>query len=117
MGKRDLKLARGLTAIFHPEFGLPTAQTVEDKEPTVTSMVRRVLLQLAKGMADRNLFTTEAQAKLFPEQAKQIGKRLNSLSLPIALIYTNELIERGEENGLRNYRYMLTDMEQPSSAK
>jgi CubicO group peptidase (beta-lactamase class C family) len=107
---RDLKLARGLTAMFHPEFALPPAQPIEDKEPTVTSLVRRVLLELTRGTAELNLFTTEAQSTLFPEQAKQIGDRLNSLSLPIAIIYTNELIERREENGLRVYRYMLSDM-------
>jgi hypothetical protein len=47
---------------------------------------------------------------MFPEQAKHIRERLNSLSLPIAIISTNELIERREENGLRVYRYMLSDM-------
>jgi CubicO group peptidase (beta-lactamase class C family) len=107
---RDLKLARGLAAIFHPEFALPAAQPIEDREPQVTSAVRRVLLQLARGAADPALFTPEARAKIFPEQARQIGESLNSLSLPIANIYTNELIERREENGLRLYRYMLSDM-------
>lgn len=107
---KDLKLARGLIAIFHPTFALPAAQPIEDKEPAVTSLVRRILLQLTRGSADPNLFSSEAQSKMFPEQAKHIRERLNSLSLPIAIISTNELIERREENGLRVYRYMLSDM-------
>jgi CubicO group peptidase (beta-lactamase class C family) len=107
---REFKLARGLTAIFYPEFALPLAQPIEDREPKVTASVRRVLLQFAKGTADPNLFTPEARAKIFPDQAKQIGESLNSLSLPIAIIYTNELIERREENGLRVYRYMFNDL-------
>ncbi len=78
--------------------------------PSQTASVRRVLLQFAKGTADPNLFTPEARAKIFPDQAKQIGESLNSLSLPIAIIYTNELIERREENGLRVYRYMFNDL-------
>ena len=32
------------------------------------------------------------------------------VSLPVAIIYTNELIERREENGLRIYRYALNDV-------
>jgi len=107
---KEIKLARGLISIFYPEFALPAAQPIEDKEPQVTALVRRVLLQLSRRTADLNLFTPEAQAKIFPEQAKQIGDGLNSFSLPIAIIYTNELIERREENGLRLYRYMLNDL-------
>jgi CubicO group peptidase (beta-lactamase class C family) len=107
---KDIKLTRGLVAIFYPEFALPAVQPIDDKEPQVTASVRRVLLQFASGTADHNLFTPEARAKLFPAEAKQIGDGLNSLSLPIAIIYTNELIERREENGLRVYRYALNDM-------
>ena len=107
---RDFKLARGLTAIFYPEFALPAAQPIEDKDPQVTASVRRALLKFASGAPDPNLFTPEARARLFPDQAKQIGKSLNSLSLPIAIIYTNELIERREEDGLRIYRYALNDL-------
>lgn len=107
---KDSKLARGLTAIFYPEFALPDAQPLEDKEPQVTAAVRRVLLRFARGTADPGLFTPEARAKIFPDQAKGFGKKLNSLSLPIANIYTNELLERREANDLRIYRYVLNDL-------
>lgn len=106
---KDFKLARGLTAIFYPEFALPNVQPIEDNEPQVTTLVRRVLLQFSQGTANPNLFTPEAQARIFPEVAKQIGEKLNSLSLPVALIHTNELIERREENSLRVYRYVIND--------
>ncbi len=107
----EVRLARGLIAKFYPEFALPLAQPLEDKEPKVTASVRRVLLQFAKGTADSNLFTTEARAEIFPDRAEQIGKRLNLLSLPIAIIYSSELIERRrEKNGLRVYRYLLNDL-------
>ena len=107
---RDLKLARGLAAISYPEFALPLANAIEDKEPEVTAVVRRVLNQLARGTMDRNAFTAEAQAKMFPTEAKRFEQILSSLSLPIANIYTNELIERREEGTLRVYRYAITDM-------
>ena len=75
-----------------------------------TALVRRVLLQFARGKADAELFTAEARAKTFPARAAQIGESLNSLSLPVAVIYTNELVERRDENNLRVYRYLLNDM-------
>jgi len=107
---REFKLARGLVAIFYPQFALPAVRPIEDKEPQVTALVRRVLLQFARGTVDPNLFTPEARGKIFPDQAKKIEQSLDSLSLPIAIIYTNELIERREENGLRIYRYVMNDM-------
>ncbi len=107
---REFKLARGLVSIFYPEFALPEYQALENEEPQVTALVRRALLQFSKGTVDPKLFTAEAQMKLFPEQAKQIARSLNSLSLPVAIIYTNELIERREENALRVYRYAMNDL-------
>jgi CubicO group peptidase (beta-lactamase class C family) len=108
---KDFKLARGLIANFFPEFALPSVQAIEDKEPQVTALLRKVLLQFTRSAADPTLFTPEARTKLFHDgQDKQIVESLNSLSLPVALIYTNELIEHREEGGLRIYRYMLNDL-------
>lgn len=107
---RDFEFARGLVSIFYPEFALPAVPAIEDKEPQVTALVRRTLLQFARNAADPGLFTTEAQARIFPAQAKQIGESLNALSLPIAIIHTNALIERRQESGLRIYRYVLNDL-------
>jgi len=106
----EVRLARGLIAKFYPEFAPPLAQPLEDKEPKVTASVRRVLLQFAKGTTGSNLFTTEARAEIFPDRAEQIGKQLNLLSNPIAIIYSSELIERREEHGGRVYLYMLNDL-------
>jgi hypothetical protein len=107
---KDTKFARGLAAFFYPEFALPKTQPIEDKEPKTTSLIRRVLLQFSKGKADAELFTPEARAKIFPPRAEQISAKLNSFSLPVAVIYTNELIERRDENNTRAYRYLLNDM-------
>lgn len=65
----DVRLARGLTAIFHPEFALPAAPPIEDKEPQVTALVIRVLLQFSKEMADFKLFTPEADG-LIPSRGQ-----------------------------------------------
>ena len=67
-------------------------------------------MQFAAGAPDPKLFTPDASARIFPERAKQIAERLNALSLPIAVISMSELIERRDENGVRIYKYALTDM-------
>jgi CubicO group peptidase (beta-lactamase class C family) len=107
---KDFKLARGLAAIFYPELALPAGQPIEDKEPQTTSLIRKVLLQFSGGSADSNLFTTAAKAEIFPARAKQFAKQLNSLSIPVAVISTSELVERREENELRIFRYLLSDV-------
>lgn len=104
------RLARGLSALFYPDLALPAVQRIEDKEPRVTALAKRALSQLADGAADPDLFTADARAAMFPDQAKQVGERLRSLSLPVAIIFFSELVERREENGLRVYRYALTDL-------
>ena len=109
---RDFKFTRGLISIFYPEFALPDAQPIEDKEPKVTASIRTALLQISRGKVDPKLFTSPAQLKLFPDQIRQFGDKLNSMSLPIAIIYTNELVERRDQNGLRIYRYALNDVGQ-----
>jgi hypothetical protein len=37
-------------------------------------------------------------------------QRLNAFSLPVAIIHSSELVERKNENNLRVYRYLLTDI-------
>ena len=81
-----------------------------DQEPDVTTMIRRVLLQLAQGKANLDSFTSAAASTMFPQKAKEVGTLLNTLSLPIALIFTNELVEKKDENGLRVYRYAFNDI-------
>jgi len=107
----ESKLTRGLASVFYPEFALPDVQPIEDKEPDVKNLARKVLLQLMDNKPDKNLFTSEMQTFFSPDRAKQMSEMVNSLSLPIAVIYsTTELIERKEENNFRTYRYMLTDL-------
>ena len=106
----DIKLTRGLAALFYPEFALPAIQAVEDKDPKVSSLVRRVLMQLAKGTVNPELFTPEFRAEVFPNRAEKLGETLNSLSLPVAVIHLSELVERRDENNLRVFHYLLTDI-------
>jgi CubicO group peptidase (beta-lactamase class C family) len=103
----EFKLARGLTAILKSEFALPNAEPIEDKEPAVTALVKKVLLQFSTNTIDSKLFATETPR----EEADTIKSALNSLSLPIAIIMSSlDLVERKQESGLQSYRYTLIDL-------
>ncbi len=117
----ELTLARGLISIFHPEFALDQAthsqnarvtDSVVDHEPKVTALFRRVMMQLANDKVEKDLFTPELQSLLFPTQARKLGETLNSLSLAAAVIELSELVERRNEEDLRVYKYVLTDIGQ-----
>lgn len=109
----EFRVARGLIATIYPEFALPSAQSIEDKEPKVTTLVTELLLKLYGRSTDRALFAAEAGTKLFHDnEDKQIVEILNSLSHPIAIIHSMELMERRDEGGLRIYRYALTDLKE-----
>ena len=104
------RLARGIAAVFHPEFALPAAVPIEDKEPRVTALLKRALRQLADGVAQPDMFASDIRPAFFPDQAKRLGEQLGRLSLPVAVISFAELLERRDEAGLRVYRYLLTDL-------
>ncbi|HKY27866.1 MAG TPA: serine hydrolase domain-containing protein [Pyrinomonadaceae bacterium] len=107
----EFRIARGLMAIFRPEFALSAARPIEDREPQVTALVKKVLRQFSTGTADFKLFTAGARVAVFPQRATQIGDSLNSLSLAVAVISSSlDLVDRREEGDLRVYRYVLTDI-------
>lgn len=108
---RDLKLARGIAASFYPEFDLPTVATIVDAEPQTTALIRRALLRLTTRTADEELFTPEFRKVIVAEQGARLESSLNAFSLPIANIYTSELVEKRIEGDVRVYRYLLTDMD------
>jgi CubicO group peptidase (beta-lactamase class C family) len=107
---REFKLARGLAAVYFRQFRIPRALSVEDREPNVTLLMRRFLLQLMSDSFDKGLTTATLAAELTPARVKELTDRLNSLTLPIAIIHSEELIERRNENGLRVYRYLFNDI-------
>ncbi|HSE30311.1 MAG TPA: serine hydrolase domain-containing protein [Pyrinomonadaceae bacterium] len=109
---RDFKFARGLAALFYPEFTLPEIKTIEDDDPKTRAAVRRVLLQLSKGELNADAFTADGRSEMTVDRVKKIRENLESLSLPVAVISLSELIERRDENNLRVFRYLLTDIGQ-----
>jgi CubicO group peptidase (beta-lactamase class C family) len=106
---REFKLARGLAALFYPEFAVPSARAI-DADPKVTTVLRRFLAKLSHEQVETELLTPELTTKWTRERVKEAALTLNSLTLPIALINSEELVERREENGLRVYRYLFNDI-------
>ena len=104
-------LARGLAAVFFPELALPAVQTIEDTQPAVTALLKRVLRQVAEGRADPAAFAADTRSAFFAGEVQRIHALLNTLSVPPAIISFAELTARREEKGLRIYRYVLTDLD------
>ena len=104
----DFKLARGLISIFHPEFAFHTFQPVEDRDPKITTLFHRVMMQLKNGKVDKESFTSD----LSSSEAAKVRDMLNSLSLPVAVVHLAELTKQRNENGLRVNKYVLTDIGQ-----
>jgi len=107
---REFKLARGLAGFYFPEFALPSKPAVADKEPKVTALARRFLLQLAGNSFDKDLATAQLASELTPARVKELAFTLNSLTLPIAIVHSEELVDRRDENDLRVYRYLFNDI-------
>ena len=67
-------------------------------------------MQVTVRKLDEQLFTSECRATMLGDEGKQIAQGLNAFSLPVAIIYSSELIEQKIEKNLRLYRYLLTDI-------
>jgi hypothetical protein len=107
---REFKLARGLAGLYFPEFAVSPEQSIEDQEPKATAVMRRFLLQLSRGVVAKDLVEPKVLAELTPARISELSTTLNSLSLPIAILHSEELIERRDENNLRVYRYLFNDI-------
>lgn len=106
---RDFKFARALAATVYPEFALPDVRVTGDADPQVTSLMRRVLMQITTGTIDEQLFTPEARLTFDSTRRQALQKTLNALSLPVAVINSSEFIDMKSETNLRVHRYLLTD--------
>ncbi len=97
------RIAHGIAAIYNPELAPPRPKAIEDKEPEVTVLARKVLQQAVEGTLEPGLFTTEAWSEI-SRNAEQAREFLKSLGPTNSI----ELIERSEQDGNRLYRYRLT---------
>jgi len=107
---REFKLARGLAALYYPEFMVLPISSIEDTDPKVSVMVHRFLIRLLDGSIDKELVIPSVNAGLSAGHVKELTSLLNSLTLPVAIIHSEELVDRHDENGLRVYGYVFNDI-------
>jgi CubicO group peptidase (beta-lactamase class C family) len=106
----EFKLARGLAAAFYPEFTVPTTRAVAGDDLQTVALMRRLLFQLAHGSVDKDLVTPSVSTELTPARITELATIINSLTLPVAIVHSEELVERRDENDLRLYRYVFNDI-------
>jgi D-alanyl-D-alanine carboxypeptidase len=107
---REFKLARGVAGFYFPEFAVPAEETIADTDPATTALMRKLLMQLSANEVDKTLLTPNLAAQLTPQGTNELGTLLSSLTLPIAIFHSEELVEQRNENGLRTYRYNFNDI-------
>ena len=97
------RIAHGIAGIYNPELTPVPAKAIEDKEPEVTALARKILQEGAEGKFDLKLFTADQQAEI-SRNGDQMGQFLKSLGA----VKSIELLARTEQNGNRLYRYRFT---------
>jgi CubicO group peptidase (beta-lactamase class C family) len=99
------RLARGIAAFYIPALNDRKVQPLEDKQPEVTAMIRKILEQSVAGAeVDQSLFTDAARKDIFPDRFKQASAHLRALGRLTGFV----LIERSEHDGQTTLVYQAT---------
>jgi CubicO group peptidase (beta-lactamase class C family) len=97
------RIAHAIAAIYNPELAPLPAKAIEDKEPEVTALAKRVLQDGAEGKFDLVLFTADQQAEI-----SRSGSERSEFLKSLGALKSIELLARTEQNGNRLYRYRIT---------
>jgi D-alanyl-D-alanine carboxypeptidase len=97
------KIAHRVASFYRPELTPPSRVAIEDKEPSMTALVRTLIQGLIGGKADSDFFTPGGRADFFPIQAKQISKRMDALGKLCSV----EFVSRMEYGTEREIIYRL----------
>lgn len=79
----------------------PPPKPIEDKEPSVTALLKIVIAQLEAGKLDLSAFASKQQQSLTAERQQ----RLRDFLLDKGSLHKLELLGRAEEDGTRVYTY------------
>lgn len=96
-------IAHHVAGLYVPAVMPPPEKPIEDKEPRVTAFLGEFLQQVADGKARPDLFTPAFQKQLFPDMIKELAETVRGWGPRKSIT----LIERGETNGNRLYRYRV----------
>lgn len=107
---REFKLAGDLVSFFYPQIKRPVFPASEDHHPKISLFVRNTLLHISTANVNQESFSAEARATVFPQKIRELETTLRSLSIPIAVIFTSDLIDRHEKGAVTTYRYLLSDV-------
>jgi hypothetical protein len=97
------RIAHAIAAIYNPELAPLPAKAIEDKEPEVTALAKKVLQEGAEGKFDLALFTADQQAEI-----SRSGTERSEFLKSLGALKSIELLARTEQSGNRLYRYRLS---------
>jgi CubicO group peptidase (beta-lactamase class C family) len=94
-------ISHGVAGIYLPAIAPTYYKAIEDKEPAITAMARKLMKRLALGSVDQEAFTAEGRMSLFPDKAKMYESYLKPIGDPAKV----QLVERTETSTGRLYRW------------
>lgn len=97
------RLADGIAEFYIPALAENAPKAIADSDPKLTAFLKEVITSMANGEGNRDWFTPEAQAVLFPDRIKE-GKAMMGTHGPLK---TFELQEDTTQNGLRRRAYKV----------
>jgi D-alanyl-D-alanine carboxypeptidase len=100
-GARAPMISHGVAGFYLPAVAPKYYNAIADTEPTITRMATDLMKSIGHGTIDQNLFTSDARASFFPNNAKMYQSYLNDLGDPIKV----QLVERSEASAGRLYRW------------
>jgi CubicO group peptidase (beta-lactamase class C family) len=91
------RIAKGVAGLTLPELAPPTPKPLEDPEPRVAALLRRVVKRLADGTLDPDPFTPEARKEFFPAEAEGWHEILANVGPLASLVLVERQVGAGEK--------------------
>jgi CubicO group peptidase (beta-lactamase class C family) len=99
----EFRLAQNLLSFYYPELHPPKVKFVEDIYPKETEASRGLLMRVLRG-------ATPLNNSFQGDRPHAIRNLLRSMSIPVAVIYTSELVSSESKSDRRTMKYLLSDV-------
>ncbi len=97
------RISHEVAGLYDESLQPPRERPIPDKEPRIAAMLTALLQAVAAGTADKTLFTPDLQRELFPDAIREFAGELAAWGRQTSIA----LLHRGDEDGIRLYRYRV----------
>jgi D-alanyl-D-alanine carboxypeptidase len=94
-------IAANVADLVNPALAAKAGKPIADKTPATTARLKAVLVAVAAGTTDPEIFTPDFRNLLYPDKAKQAAAYLK----PLGELKSFELIARKDTDNIHGYQY------------